>query len=186
MQSPILKTARLTLAFPFVHEGMDVGHYLKWLQDDVVMQYSEQRHKVHTSATQYEYLSSFPYAGDRLFWQIDKNSKPIGSISAFLDKNNKIANIGIMIGERREWNNGYASEAWSAVCNFLFEDGYRKLEAGCMTSNRAMVSLLFKTGFSNEAIIPGHFLKNGKPEDLLLYGKFRTAKVISIKKNQED
>jgi ribosomal-protein-alanine N-acetyltransferase len=182
MQPPIIKTSRLTLAFPFTYEGMDVDHYVKWLNDPAVMQYSEQRHVIHTTASQYEYLGTFPYCKNNYFWEIQLNTKPIGSITAYLDIHNRIANLGIMIGERRQWGNGYASEAWSAVSEFLFESKIRKLEAGCMGSNRAMISLLEKTGFTLEATILGHFILNNQPQDKVAYGKFRQAKIITLKK----
>lgn len=185
MQAPALKTSRLTLAFPFVHEGMDVSHYVKWLNDPAVMQYSEQRHVIHTISTQYEYLANFPYSKDKYFWEITLGAKPIGSISVYLDRPNRVANLGVMIGERHHWGHGFASEAWSAASAFLFETKVRKLEAGCMSSNRAMVSLLEKTGFTLEASIPDHFILNNRPQDKVLYGKFRQAKIIPLKKTEE-
>lgn len=185
MQSPILKTARLTLAFPFVHEGMDVGHYVLWLNDGAVVQYSEQRHTQHSDKSQYDYLMGFPYAKDKYFWEIQLNGKPIGSITAYLDLNNKTANLGIMIGDRRKWGAGYASEAWEAVTNFLFENGYRKIEAGCMGCNLAMAAVLKKAGFTLEASIPNHFILSGQPQDKHLYGKYRAAKIIPIKKAEK-
>jgi len=122
----ILKTARLTLAPPFMHEGMDVSHYLRWLCDERVVKYSEQRHYTHTAATQYEYLSHYNRPDGILkFWEIQRNTIPIGSINATIDPWNKTANIGIMIGETGLWGAGYGPEAWEAVCNYLFSDGIR-------------------------------------------------------------
>lgn len=178
----VLKTPRLTLAPPFIHEGMDVSHYLKWLNNDAVMQFSEQRHITHTTGSQYEYLTSFTKTSN-LFWEIQKDQTPIGSITAYRNTANHTANIGIMIGETRYWNRGFASEAWDAVCQYLFEQNTRKIEAGCMASNHAMRSLLDKMEFTHEATIPGHFLRMGKPEDLYCYGKTRQAKVVQLKKD---
>jgi RimJ/RimL family protein N-acetyltransferase len=178
---PTLKTARLTLTAPLIHENMDVGYYLRWLSNERVVKYSEQRHLTHTNETQYDYIISFVDSHD-YFWEIQRNSKPIGSISAYRDLPNRIANVGVMIGDTNLWGQGYASEAWDGVCSFLFEEGCRKIEAGCMACNEPMIRLLEKQGFSREASVSGHFLLNGNPEDKVLYGKYSQAKIIPLKK----
>ena len=177
--TPVLKTVRLTLTPPFMHEGMDVSHYLKWLCDEGVTKYSEQRHRAHTPESQYEYLSSF--GGDNQIWEIQRDTIPIGTITAYRNSPNRTANLGIMIGDRRVWGQGYGPEAWSGVCNYLFEDGIRKIEAGCMSRNAAMRSVLRRTGFMYEAALPQYFLFEGQPEDMVLYGKYREAKIYQIK-----
>lgn len=181
MSIPILKTARLTLAYPLVHLNMDVDHYLKWLTNESVTTYSEQRHRTHTVESQRDYINSFQKS-DHCFWEIQRTGNPIGSITAYRDVANRTANIGVMIGEYRLWGNGYASEAWDAVEQYLFENGTRKIEGGCMRSNLAMISLFEKLGYKHEATVPGHFLRLGHPEDLVTYGKAREAKIISLKK----
>lgn len=180
MPTPVLKTARLTLFYPMIHSNMDVAHYLRWLTNEAVMQYSEQRHAVHTEQSQADYIASFS-GSDNYFWEIQRTGVPIGSITAYIDKPNRTANLGVMIGDSRLWGHGYAGEAWDAVCQYLFEDGIRKIEAGCMACNSAMIRLLKKLEFTHEATVPGHFLRHGKPEDLHIYGKNRKAKIIPLK-----
>ena len=181
--TPTIKTPRLTLSFPLIHDNCDLKHYVKWLENEEVVRYSEQRHYRHTQETQFEYMKSFVKNEDAQFWEISVASNPIGSITAFRDRNNNTANVGIMIGERRVWGNGYGPEAWEAVCDYLSDGGTRKIEAGCMASNTAMQRILDKTGFLLEAVIQGHFLRNGKPEDKWCYGKNRTAEIIPLKKS---
>ena len=176
--TPALKTPRLILSPPLIHDQMNVDHYLKWLCDEQVVKYSEQRHKKHTPETQREYLKSFD--GPLKIWEIKRNAKPIGTITVDWDIPNSIANIGIMIGETLVWGQGYGAEAWDAVCKYLFEEGVRKVEAGCMASNRRMRSTLERCGFEHEATIPNYFLFNGKPEDMTYYGKYREAKIIPL------
>lgn len=180
---PILKTVRLMLAPPLLHEQMNVKHYLRWLNNDAIMQFSEQRHYTHDEKSQYEYLCSFKDT-PHYMWDIHRNNIPIGTATAYCDTINKTANVGVLIGESKYWGQGYASEAWEAVCDFLFENGIRKIEAGCMASNSAMRRVLEKNEFALEATIPQHFLRQGKPEDALYYGKYREAKVIQIKREE--
>lgn len=179
MTTPILKTARLTLAPPFMHEGMDVTHYLKWLCNESVTKYSEQRHNTHTPASQYEYLTSF--TGDKQIWEIQRDTKPIGTITAYRNPPNRTANLGILIGDTSVWGQGYGPEAWEGLSSYLLGDGLRKLEAGCMVSNRPMRRLLLKCGWDWEATLPNYFLFNGKPEDMAYHGTYRKAQIIPIK-----
>lgn len=176
-----LKSDRLSLSFPMLYEGMDVSHHVRWLNDPQIVEFSEQRHLTHTDKTQYEYIMSFVNTDD-LFWEIFFDGKPVGTITAYRNMPNKTANMGVLIGDKRHWGRGFASEAWETVGEYLFEGGTRKLEAGCMGSNRAMISVLKKNKFKLEATIPEHFLRYGLPEDKLLYGKYREAKVFPLPK----
>ncbi len=178
MKTPILKTARLTLAPPLIHDQMNVDHYLKWLHTEQVIRLSEQRHRKHTIDSQRDYLRSFD--GDNQIWEIKRNATPIGTITSYRNTPNATSNLGIMIGEQIVWGQGYGAEAWDAVCGYLFEDGIRKIEAGCMSNNNAMRGVLSKCGFMLEATLPNYFLLDGKPEDMVYYGKYRTAQVFSI------
>lgn len=180
MTTPILKTARLTLRAPVVYKGMDLKHHLKWLNNKHITQYSENRHSSHTEDTQFEYLEMFDGVND-LFWEVFRgNGQPIGSVNAFLSIPNRSANVGIIIGDSEVWGQGYGPEAWDAVCEWLFSQDTRKIEAGCMASNSGMIRILEKTGFTYEATIPAHFILSGKPEDKVCYGKTKKAKVIPI------
>lgn len=177
--TPTLRTARLLLMPPLMHEGMNVDHFLKWLNDPEVVEYSEQRHRKHTKSSQYDYLSTFDGHNSYL-WEIRLEHAPIGSVSVYRNHPNRVANIGIMIGEKGKQGQHYACEAWEAVCNWLFKDGVRKLEAGCMASNKPMIRVLEKTGFVYEGRLHGHFLLEGRPEDAVYYGKIKKTDVIKL------
>ena len=58
------------------------------------------------------------------------------------------ADVGIMIGDRSFWGRGYATEALRMICNHLFTKvRLRKLTAGAMANNHAMLSVFEKLGF---------------------------------------
>jgi RimJ/RimL family protein N-acetyltransferase len=161
---------------------MDVDRYLRWLSNHEVVRYSERRHTAHTVESQRQYIRQFnqgPSNGEDLqFWEIQRTGIQIGSITAHRNTMNRTANIGIMIGESKVWGNRYGIEAWEAVTDYLFTDNIRKVEAGCMASNGAMISILKKAEFIKEATIPNYFLLDGKPEDMEYYGKYSMAALI--------
>lgn len=153
------------------HAGMVTDQHLAWLNDPLVTKYSEQRHKTHTPESQHEYLNKLWKNPGSNIWLIKlADKKEIGTISSHIDIHNQVANIGILIGDKDYWGQGLGLEAWIGVMNVLRAAGVRKIEAGCMESNEPMIKLLLSAEFRKEGIIPDHFMLDGKPEDLALFG----------------
>lgn len=167
MQSPkSLKSKRLLLESlpPLTHV---VRTMVGWLNDPVITQYSEQRHKKHTIASQVQYLKDNP-----LLWGIYEmpSGHLIGSITAHYDEPNDVADIGLMIGDTENMGKGYGYEAWETLCNGL---PVRKIEAGCMEINRPMMSICSKYGMMEEGRREDHFVVGDTTCDLVLWGKCR-------------
>ena len=168
---PTLGTDRCELR-PY-YAGSVTDQHVKWLNDPEVVQFSEQRHRTHTLISVIDYVNDMASSKDAILWGIYA-PKLIGTISAHIDSPNRIANLGIMIGDKKFWRKGYGREAWQRVCEYLFtERDIRKIEAGCHYENRAMRTLALKTGMELEAVIHDHFIVSGAPQHLLLYGKIR-------------
>jgi ribosomal-protein-alanine N-acetyltransferase len=146
---------------------------ISWLRDPDVVKYSEQRHQQHNLSTELRYTESF--TGKSYYWGIHTlvSDEHIGNMTAAHDEPNNVTDLGIMIGEVTSWGKGYGAEAWGAVCIHLLNDGVRKLEAGCMKSNLAMVKIMEKTGFKLEGERANHFLLNGGGMGLVMYGRAR-------------
>ncbi len=148
--------------------------HVGWLNDPEVVKYSEQRHKRHTEASQRTYLNSFG-EHDHIWLMHDGSKKAdIGTITAYVDPYNKIADMGILIGMHSYTGQGYATEVWGTVMDWLFkEKDVRKIECGTVLDNRAMRQVAVKNKMTCEAVRPQHFLLGGEPQDLLLYGRIR-------------
>lgn len=147
---------------------------VRWLNDPEVVRFSEQRHQRHTQYSQMTYINSFKDGSH--IWRIIHigSGKHIGNIAAIYDAPNKRADVGIMIGEAGFWGAGYGTEAWNAVCSWLLgEGGLRKLEAGCMRNNEAMLKIIRGSGFKHEGDRANHFLLSGSPVSAALFGRFK-------------
>jgi RimJ/RimL family protein N-acetyltransferase len=166
-----IKTEHLILYIGAYHRGYHPEMHIKWLNDKELMKYSEQRHHAHTLASQRKYLASFDHVGSFL-WEIIPHEMrlPIGTITAFCDWRNGIADLGIVVGTFQ--GRGYGTEAWQAITHWLFKKGIRKIEAGCMASNAPMIKLFGKVGMVIEARRRAHFLLDSKPEDLIMAARF--------------
>lgn len=177
--TPYLKTPRLRLYGPH-HRKFNVDYHLTWVGRGEAMRYSQQRYRVHNAASQQAYIDSFDHELNHL-WEIaephyDKNceatyDRPIGTISAYKDHINNTANVGILMNPL-VYGKGYGTEAWQAVCDWLLESGVRKVEAGTMSVNTAMLKIFDKTGMEIEGRRVGHFMFEGEPVDLVMAGRF--------------
>ena len=150
---------------PFTQREVDT--VVRWLNDRTLMKYSEQRHTVHTQASQLRYINSFKEPDQ--YKKINFETKLIGTVSAYVDTINDIANVGILIGGPHG-GNGYGEEAWRIFCNDL---GVRKIEAGCMAQNKPMIRVFEKNHMRLEGTRRAHFdLGKGVHDHLVLYGMF--------------
>jgi RimJ/RimL family protein N-acetyltransferase len=168
MMGPTLKTTNLVLVSPMVFQGLDMSHHLRWLNDPKVVKYSEQRHEKHTRTTQYQYMSSYTDSPNYI-WEIHADGTHIGSITAIRDPYNKTANVGIMIGDTRYWGRGFAVQAYEVVCDFLFSNDTRKIEAGTMGANAGMIRVLGRRSrsFSSQwqTTGPAHLWQNPRSKN---------------------
>lgn len=153
-------TKRLMLVPPPCTLG-DVKKQVSWLNDKDLMKYSEQRHRHHTVISQWEYIDSFIPPSE--FRIISAGGEMVGTITAHVDKHNKVADMGILIGDKQ--GQGYGTEAWTALMEHLFGAGIRKIEAGCVDQNQAMIRVFEHSGMYREGCRMNHFILSGYPDD---------------------
>jgi len=170
--SPTIKTDRLVLK-PLSGEARNIAAHVAWLNDPDVVKFSEQRHQVHTIKGQTAHTKMVAGSLNIYYWDVYHEVDLIGSVSAEIDIHNSIADVGIMIGEKRAWGRGYGKETWQAACGWLLANKVRKIEAGTMEANTPMLSIFHKTGMFYEGERAQHFLLNGRVAGLIQYGKFK-------------
>lgn len=168
----IITTKHLTLR-PLTRSSQ---RQVDWLHDPDVQRYSEQRHGNHTLSTQLRYVGMF--IGRSKLWAIIdiESGEHIGNLSAMCDEPNNVTDVGVMIGNTKCWGKGYGREAWVAACDWLLDPhlgAMRKLEAGCMRDNLAMKKIIEASKFQYEGERVNHFLLEGAPVGMLLYGRSR-------------
>ena len=102
-----------------------------------------------------------------------RESGHIGNINAYIDEDNSTASVGIMIGERRVWGQGYGLEAWVAVCHYLMYDiGIRKVTAGTLAVNKGMLRIMEKSGMVADGRWIRHCLVDGEEVDIIFAALF--------------
>jgi ribosomal-protein-alanine N-acetyltransferase len=148
--------------------------YLGWLNDPEVTRFSNQRFQQHTAESCTAYLASFA-GNSNSFLLIEQleDQRPIGTATVYRNNRHGTADIGLMVGDRSCWGQGYGSEAWQAVLEALLaEEGMRKVTGGTARPNRAMVRIMEQSGMELEAVRVRQELIEGLPVDLLYYARF--------------
>jgi [ribosomal protein S5]-alanine N-acetyltransferase len=172
--SPDIGTRRLLIT-PFSERHLTLS-YVAWLNDPEVMRYSEQRHKQHTIDSCRAYWQSF-MGVPHYFWaieEVDMGLGHIGNMNAYVDAWNSLADIGIMIGEKKAQGKGYGLEAWTGICNFLFtECRMRKVTAGTISLNVPMIKLMQRAGMIDDGARRRHYINSEQEVDVIHMALFR-------------
>jgi len=170
-----LKGSRLILR-PFTEIDI-TPTYLSWLNDPLVVQYSNQRFFQHDELSCRKYLSNFKNSPSAFLAVVHiATNKVIGTMTVFYSPYHDTADIGIMLGERSIWGKGFGKECFSLVVTKLIDGlGVRKITAGCLSSNKGMIEVMKYSGLHLEATRYGQEMILGKPEDILYYARFHEA-----------
>lgn len=161
-------TGRLRLE-PFSKSHL-TAQVVSWLNDPEVVRYSDQRHRQHSLESSRAYLESFAGSNNG-YWAIftrGESETMIGTVTAYVDMPNSVADVGILIGDRRFWRGGYGSESFAGVVNWLFMyRGIRKVTAGTMAENAAMLGVMRKIGMREEGRRERYYLLAGREVDMI-------------------
>jgi RimJ/RimL family protein N-acetyltransferase len=185
---PIVATDIATKRLMLMLSYDAVPEHVEWLNDNKLMKWSEQRYREHTIETQQDFLDEADAAGNPLVWDIrlpyealeqkprlrieGEIGSPIGSLHAYCNERHKRVDLGIMLGPQYH-GEGYAAEAWSAVCDYLaYKHGMRKFEAGFVDGNIPILKMLMRLGgWHTECRRENHFIIGGQSYGLVLWGR---------------
>lgn len=143
-----LTTDRLILR-PF-KEGDSEMMYRNWTRDEDVAKYCHWHKHENLDTTVWllkmyldEAASGFEYR-----WAIteNRNDEPIGAIDIVrITDDNKTAEVGYVLS-KKHWNKGYTTEAYKAVIDELFLNGFTKIIASHHIDNPASGRVMDKCG----------------------------------------
>ncbi len=149
--------------------------YIGWLNDNELMRYSRQRRIHHDRDSCLEYLRSF-WGTPHRFWSIERQTdgKQIGTMTAYVDRENRVADVGILVGAPDARGTGMGREAWGLALDYLFQgEGVRKVTGGTSAANAPMIRIFKHWGMLLEGTRRKQDLIDGEPCDVLLFGILR-------------
>lgn len=105
-----------------------------------------------------------------------RNWKLIGNCGVFdIDAVNRSAELGILIGDKSEWNKGYGSEVMSLLARHCFETlNLNRAFLRVYTENIRAVRSYEKAGFVLEGRLREAVYKSGKYDDVLIMSVLRS------------
>lgn len=161
-------------------------NYYRWMNDPEITQYLESRFYPNALESIQDFVKG--KLGDResaFFAIVLKDSdRHIGNIKIGpVNWIHRIADIGLMIGDKASWGKGYATEAIRLVTEYGFKTlNLHKITASCYASNQGSAKAFVKVGFFEEGVRKSHSFSYGKYEDVILLGIINPAHADSIEK----
>jgi len=179
-----------TYIVPFTIEHARSEQYLNWLRDYDVIKSLNILSYIQKPVSKYE-LESYYYSMKKddsiLFFALynKESDEFIGTVKVSkIDLKLCMADIGIMIGEKKFWGKGFAKDILHSVCLYLFDhSNLRKLTCGMMAINPAMQKVFEKLGFKVEGIFRKTDSYEGDYVDHLFMGCFKSEFVKELRSN---
>jgi [ribosomal protein S5]-alanine N-acetyltransferase len=148
--------------------------YLGWLNDPEVVRFSNQRFTTHGQESCRRYLQAFEGAENLfLLIQCQATGRPVGTMTCYCSPPHGTVDMGILIGEKTFWGQGYGQDAWDTLGTWWLQRGdVRKLTAGTVACNHGMIRLMERSGMALEAVRKTQEIVEGELCDVLYYAKF--------------
>ena len=145
--------------------------YLSWLNDKDYMKFSRQSLITHDTTSVAKFINDLKSANN-IFLSIKRNSILIGTLTIYIDSDYQVCSPGILIG-RSFAKLGYGELVWRFVIGTVSKDLHmRKVSAGTLINNYAMIKLFEKSGMEFEATLYRAALLDKVPTDIVLYRYF--------------
>ena len=152
-------------------------NYFQWLNDPEVTRYMERGTFPNSNESMLAYHEASVDSQDQINLAIvtiaeDRHVGNIGINS--IDWVNRMAQIGLLVGEKDYWGTGVAAEAYELVEAYAFDRlNLRKLSGGTRADNVPTVILLKKLRWVQEGRRRRHVMRDNQAYDVLLFGLLR-------------
>jgi [ribosomal protein S5]-alanine N-acetyltransferase len=151
--------------------------YYRWMNDPGVTRYLESRFFPNDADSLRDYVRDRLKDRNSVFLAIvlKEGDRHIGNIKLGpIDWIHRLADVGVLIGEKDCWGKGYASEAIGLVVRLAFSRlNLHKLTAGFYAANKGSEKAFGNNGFVVEGIRKSHRFCEGSYTDTVILGLTR-------------
>ncbi len=171
MKSPILETEHYLIR-PF--KESDAELWQKWDVDEAVQEHMpEPMNESQDIAGQYAYIKECEADEEGRYWSIEtKTGETIGTVALTdINEYHKIAEIGIVIGDKTWWGKGAATEVVRAIVDYAFDTlGLMRVSAEAEAGNIGIAKVLEGVGFTQDGLFVSARVKKGVRINVKHYG----------------
>ncbi len=171
MKAPIIETTSYRIR-PF--KDSDAELWQVWDVDPEVQAHMPEPMNVpQTLEEQLEYIKECEAEEDGYYWSIEtKDGITIGTVALTdINQHHRIAELGVVVGDKAYWGKGVATEVVAAVVQYAFSDlGLERISAETEAGNVGVQKVLSAAGFEQDGLFKAARVKNGKRIDVLHFG----------------
>ena len=157
-------------------EEKDAPFMLEWMHDKEITKFYSFDGSDYTTQTALDFIAKSHTDDKSIHLAItdDKDDEYLGTISLqFIDKKNSNAMYSTVLRTKAQ-GKGVAKQAVIKILKYAFEDlGLHKIHINILDFNARSITFHEKLGFEYEGTIRQHLYKNGKFNNLKLYGLFK-------------
>ena len=154
------------------------GNYPVWFNSSDICLYNSHHRFPYTKAEAILYIENLAADKTKLIFAIIENQtfQHIGNAAlqdiSYIDRS---AEIAFIIGEKRYWGGGIATEVGALIIGHGFQQlNLNRIYMGTSANNIGMIKVAEKLGFAKEGTRRQAFYKNGQYVDLVEFGLLRT------------
>lgn len=149
--------------------------YVSWLMDPQVVHHLEvRRAPLNTVNGLKQFINENNESPQNILLGIflQRNGRHIGNIRlTAIDAYHRNADVGILIGDKAQWGNGYATTSIVLLAEYAFKSlGIEKLTAGCYHDNHGSYRAFTKAGFKEEGRLIGQCVRDNIRQDVVMLG----------------
>jgi len=150
-------------------ERGDLPVFVRWINDPEVTEFLQFEPPMSIEDEEI-WFQHMVQSKDRTFAIETKDGRLIGNIGLMgLDLRNRKTEVGIMIGEKDMWSQGYGSDAMLVLLRYLFEEmNINRVGLYADVSNHRALRSYEKCGFSREGVVRQYRFKDGRYLDSVL------------------
>ena len=156
----------------------DLDRLCTWINDVEVTRYLGATRYQMTRQEEERWLSNQPppgVAGGVRFAIETKEGVHIGNVDLHPGNvEDRKASLGIMIGDKEYWSNGYGTDAIVTLLRFAFHEmGLHRVWLTTLDFNQRAIACYLKCGFRHEGRLRQDVFRHGRYRDFVLMGILR-------------
>ncbi|HEY4705289.1 MAG TPA: GNAT family protein [Thermoplasmata archaeon] len=122
-----------------------------------------------TMAEEERWFAEYRQKIDEEIYAIEVNGDHIGNVGLhWIDRANRKANVGIVIGEKERWSQGYGTDAMRTILRYAFQRvNLHKVNLDVLDYNDRAIRVYEKCGFATEGVRRDEIWKRGRFANLV-------------------